>query len=216
MIPPPWGVNPIGASLHLTEDMIERVDPKAWPARLSALPERCVLGFFGEFSEASRRALPLFETWGREHPELPVLLIDVGVIKEAPKRFSVTAVPTVLSVVKGKVERVVVGEQTKAFWSRALLGERTQAEQKALAERGHRVTVYVTNVCPWCTRVKSYLREHHVAFSEVNVERDERAMRDLVARSGQQGVPQVDIDGSIVVGFDKARIDALLGLRAEH
>jgi len=72
--------------------------------------------------------------------------------------------------------------------------------------------VFVTDTCPWCTKVKSYLRQNDVRYDEINVQRDESAMRKMVARSGQQGVPQIDIDGSFVVGFDKPRIDALLGL----
>jgi glutaredoxin-like YruB-family protein len=74
--------------------------------------------------------------------------------------------------------------------------------------------VYTTDVCPWCTRVKSYLRQNDVQFREINVQHDASAARRMVERSGQQGVPQVDIDGRVVVGFDKGKIDALLGLSA--
>jgi glutaredoxin len=61
-------------------------------------------------------------------------------------------------------------------------------------------------------RVKNYLRQNHIAFKEVDVGRDQRAAMDLVRRTGQQGVPQLDINGTWVVGFDKAKIDRLLGL----
>ncbi len=78
--------------------------------------------------------------------------------------------------------------------------------------RPPRVLVFTTPTCPWCTRVKRYLRQRDVRFREVDVSRDAAAARDLVRRTGQTGVPVVEIDGRPVVGFDKHRIDKLLGL----
>jgi len=75
------------------------------------------------------------------------------------------------------------------------------------------VTVYTGASCPWCTRVKNYLRQHGVNFREIDISRDQQAAMRLVAKTGQTGVPQLDINGHYVVGFDQARIDALLGLR---
>jgi glutaredoxin 3 len=80
------------------------------------------------------------------------------------------------------------------------------------AERRHRVLVFTTQTCPWCTRVKSYLAQRRVPFKEVDVGRDAAAARDLVRRTGQTGVPVVEIDGKPVVGVDNQKIDRLLGL----
>ena len=80
--------------------------------------------------------------------------------------------------------------------------------------RPHRVLVFTTPTCPWCTRAKSYLRTRGVPFREIDVSRDPSAARDLVRRTGQMGVPVVEIDGRPIVGFDQAKIDSLLGLRA--
>ncbi len=80
--------------------------------------------------------------------------------------------------------------------------------------RPHRVIVFTTPTCPWCTRAKSYLRSRGVKFREVDVARDQAAARDLMRRTGQMGVPVVEIDGKPVVGFDQARIDSLLGLKS--
>lgn len=79
-------------------------------------------------------------------------------------------------------------------------------------QRRHRVLVFTTQTCPWCTRVKSYLVQQRVPFREIDVSRDASAARDLVRRTGQMGVPVVEIDGSSVIGFDKSRIDQMLGL----
>jgi glutaredoxin-like YruB-family protein len=79
-------------------------------------------------------------------------------------------------------------------------------------QRPHRVLVFTTPTCSWCTRVKTYLAQRRVPFREIDVSKDAAAARDLVRRSGQMGVPVVEIDGRPVVGFDKSRIDRLLGL----
>jgi glutaredoxin-like YruB-family protein len=189
-------------------------DPAVLDARLADENQTVILGFFGAFSEASREARPVFERCCAEHPDQPALLVDVGATRGVHAKFGVSVVPTVLAVRGGQVQRSIVGVQAREFYERALLGERapTPGRAEGAEPRPHRVTVYVTDTCPWCTRVKTYLREHDVSYDEIDVSRDESAARKMVARSGQQGVPQVDIDGSFVVGFDKPRIDALLGL----
>ncbi len=60
--------------------------------------------------------------------------------------------------------------------------------------------------------VKQHLRSHAVSFEEIDVSTDMQRAKAMVERSGQYGVPVVDIDGEIVVGFDRPRIDALLGI----
>lgn len=83
----------------------------------------------------------------------------------------------------------------------------------AVDGKAHRVLVFTTPTCSWCNRLKGYLREQRVTFREVDVSRDQRAAKDLVRRTGQMGVPVIEIDGRPIVGFDKPRIDKLLGLR---
>jgi len=72
------------------------------------------------------------------------------------------------------------------------------------------VTVYSTPTCPWCTRVKEYLNYKEIRFKEVNVAQDRDGAMEMIKKSGQRGVPVVDIDGNIVVGFNQAEIDRLL------
>lgn len=74
------------------------------------------------------------------------------------------------------------------------------------------VTVYTTPTWPWCHKVKDYLKLQNIAFSEKDVSRDRNAAMEMIHKSNQQGVPVIDIDGNIVVGFDKGSIDNLLGL----
>jgi glutaredoxin-like YruB-family protein len=80
------------------------------------------------------------------------------------------------------------------------------------APRPHRAVVFTTPTCSWCSRAKSYLRSRGVRFKEVDVSRDARTANDLVRRTGQMGVPVIEIDGRPVVGFDQGQVDRLLGL----
>ncbi len=75
-----------------------------------------------------------------------------------------------------------------------------------------KVIVFSTPTCSWCHKLKSYLRSSGVRFKDIDVSRDASAARDMVRKTGQQGVPQTWIDGKPVVGFDKAAIDRMLGL----
>ncbi len=74
------------------------------------------------------------------------------------------------------------------------------------------VTVYSTPTCTWCHAVKDHLKAHQINFIEVDVSVDTAKAREMVMKSGQYGVPVLDIDGDIVVGFDRARINGLLGI----
>lgn len=70
--------------------------------------------------------------------------------------------------------------------------------------------VYTTPTCPWCSMVKKYLDSRNISYQEVDITMDREAAADMVSKSGQRGVPVVEIDGNIVVGFDKERIDELV------
>lgn len=74
------------------------------------------------------------------------------------------------------------------------------------------VKVYGTQACPWCYRVKSYLKSKNVEFQDIDVSTDHEAAMTMVKASGQQGVPQIWIDDNIVIGFMQEKIDELLGL----
>jgi len=74
------------------------------------------------------------------------------------------------------------------------------------------VKVFSTPTCPYCIRVKSYLQDKHIAFQNIDVSSDKSGLQDMINLSGQMGVPVIVIDGDVIVGFDKDKIDAKLGI----
>ena len=72
------------------------------------------------------------------------------------------------------------------------------------------IKVYSTPTCPWCIKVKEYLTGKGATFTTVDVGQDRDAARDMVARTGQMGVPVIDINGRIIIGFNKPEIDRAL------
>ena len=74
------------------------------------------------------------------------------------------------------------------------------------------VKVYSTPTCPWCIRAKQFLKENNIEFQNLDVAGDQKAADEMMAKTGQMGVPVLDIDGEIIVGFDKDRIKQSLGL----
>ena len=178
-----------------------------------------IVAFFGDFSKASKKARPVFESCCQENDH-QAFMVDVAKVKGLHKDYGVSSVPTVVVIEKGEVRQRIVGPQTQAFYARALLniGEspKHSSSKDGKKEKKHRVVVYVSNSCPWCTKVKNYLRRRKVRFSEINVSNDEKAAQSLMSRTGQSGVPQIDIDGQFIVGFNQPRIDELLGLPPER
>ena len=74
-----------------------------------------------------------------------------------------------------------------------------------------RVTIYSTPTCPYCRQAKDYLTSKSIAFTELNVATDLDARNVMVQRSGQLGVPVIEVDGQVVVGFNRGKLDELLG-----
>jgi glutaredoxin-like YruB-family protein len=74
------------------------------------------------------------------------------------------------------------------------------------------VIVYSTSACHWCIRVKQFLKENNILFLDWDVSVDQLAKDEMIKKSGQMGVPVLDIDGEIIIGFDKEKIKLALGL----
>ncbi|MBD3359523.1 MAG: NrdH-redoxin [Candidatus Buchananbacteria bacterium] len=80
------------------------------------------------------------------------------------------------------------------------------AEQK-------KVIIYTTPTCPYCKQTKEYLKENEIEYQEMDVANDSAKAQEMIDKSGQMGVPVIDIEGEMIVGFDKEKIDKALDLK---
>jgi len=75
------------------------------------------------------------------------------------------------------------------------------------------IKIYTTPTCVYCNTLKKYLDSKNISYEEIDVSQDEKKLEEMINISGQMGVPVVDIDGNIVIGFDRQNIDELLKLK---
>ncbi|MFW6246078.1 MAG: glutaredoxin domain-containing protein [Tangfeifania sp.] len=137
---------------------------------------------------------------------------DVNEVTDIHPEFSITSVPALLHFEKGQLKNTVKGchqpEQFNVIFEKAAFVVSANGDEKPQKN----VTVYTTPTCTWCNTIKRHLQENRIQFREVDVSVNQKAAEEMVRKSGQQGVPQTDINGEIIVGFDKSRINRLLGI----
>ncbi len=75
-----------------------------------------------------------------------------------------------------------------------------------------KVTLYTTPTCVYCKAAKEFFSENNVKYDEKDVSKDEAALKDMVEKSGGMAVPVIDIDGEVLVGFNKDQVAGLLGV----
>lgn len=138
---------------------------------------------------------------------------DVNEVRDIHGEYNITSVPALLNFENGELKNILKGcyqpEQFNAIFEKSSF----VAAKKGEGKLQKRVTVYSTPTCSWCTTVKRHLQENGIQYREIDVSTNQKAAEEMVKRSGQQGVPQTDINGVMVVGFDKIRINSLLGIK---
>jgi glutaredoxin-like YruB-family protein len=141
-----------------------------------------------------------------------VMKANVSDVKDIHTVYGITTVPSLLEFAGGEFRNVVKGchspEYYAAYFNNALFS--APAAESATPQK--QVRVYTTPSCTWCTTLKTHLRKHGIRYTEIDVASDPSAAEEMTRRSGQRGVPQTDIEGEMIVGFDKARINRLLGI----
>jgi len=76
-----------------------------------------------------------------------------------------------------------------------------------------KIRVFSTKVCPHCIVLKQFLNDNKIEFEDLDVSENEEARKEMIEKSGQMGVPVIQINNEIVVGFDKNKISELLGIK---
>lgn len=170
------------------------------------------LMLFRKGSQQSDCAMQNLLNTAEKARDLKVFAADVSIVRDIHTEYGVTTVPSLLSFNDAKLTGIVKGCQDTDFY-RAMTENlifRSPVEGEATPAR--RVTVYSTPTCSWCNTLKSWLKQNGINYTDIDVSRDQRAAEDLVKRTGQQGVPQTDINGEIVVGFNQPKLKQLLGI----
>lgn len=167
---------------------------------------------FKKGSEQSDCAFRNFEKVVEKDRSDVLCYADVNEVKDIHTEYKITSVPSFLYFENDSLKNVFKGchstEQLNAIFDKSVFvaaGSRDEKPRK-------NVTIYTTPTCSWCTTVKRHLQENGIQYREVNVAADQKAAEEMVRKSGQQGVPQTEINGQIIVGFDKTRINSLLGI----
>ncbi len=76
-----------------------------------------------------------------------------------------------------------------------------------------KVRIFSTPTCTYCVTLKEYLKKHNIDFEDIDVSQNEEALNEMVEKSSQTSVPVIDIDGKIIIGFDKEQINQLLNIK---
>ncbi len=175
--------------------------------------ETVYLLLYKKGSDASDCAYGNIRLAAEKANELTLLCADVNTVRDIHEHFNITSVPNLLVFDNAQLKNVIKGCNENDYYN-SVFEQLSISQPKAAEEKkSKRVTVYTTPTCSWCTTLKNYLKEKGVQFRDVDISRDTKAAEDLVRRSGQRGVPQTDINGRIVVGFDKPKLNELLELR---
>jgi len=146
-----------------------------------------------------------------ENDDVHVFAADVATVRDIHEKYGIKTVPSLLAFEKGNYQNVVKGCNNPDFY-RAFFEHTAYTTAESDGPRQPAVTVYSTPTCSWCNTLKSHLRKHKIRFTDIDVSQDAALAEELVRKSGQQGVPQTEIDGEIIVGFDKTRINKLLNI----
>lgn len=150
---------------------------------------------------------------GKQVEDLQLLSADVRKVRDIHPKYKIMTAPALLEFENAKFKNIVKGCNNASHYKTLFEDAVFFVSNEANDKQAKRVTVYSSPTCTWCTTLKSYLRQHKIRFTDVDVSRDQQASEEMQKRSGQRGVPQTDINGEMIVGFNKPRINELLNIK---
>ena len=145
--------------------------------------------------------------------DINVLAADVKQVRDIHTRYGIQTAPTLLEFEGNSFKNSLKGCQNEDYYS-SVFKNNVFVSRHHNQQSQKRVIVYSTPSCPHCTNLKNYLRKNQIHFRDIDVSKDQKMAQELVRKSGQQGVPQTEINGRIIVGFNKQKIDELLQIQA--
>lgn len=138
---------------------------------------------------------------------------DVSKVRDIHGVYGVKTAPILLSFQDKKLANSYKGCNDVSFYNAIFEQDYFVAKDGEEAKPQKRVTVYGTPSCSWCSVIKKHLDTNGIRYKYVDVSKDPKSAEAMVKKSGQQGVPQTDINGQMIVGFDKVKINNLLGIQ---
>jgi len=136
------------------------------------------------------------------------LLASISSCLLDPKLFYTCIIPTARD--EHKIISIDTGMPKKVFGSRKVY---VIVCFRGFTKMSKNIIVFSTPTCSWCVKVKQYLKSKGFTYKDVDVSKDERALRDMVKKTGQEGVPQLWINNQPIVGFDRDKINRLLEIK---
>ncbi len=145
-----------------------------------------------------------------------ILIVNVAQVRDIHPQYGIKSVPSFLEFDGVNYKNNYKGCQSSEYYTNLIESSLFKAnmsdEEKRRPQKA--VTVYSTPTCSWCTTLKNHLNKYAIRYTDIDVSANQSAAKAMMARSGQQGVPQTDIGGEMIVGFDKNRINLLLEIKA--
>jgi glutaredoxin-like YruB-family protein len=175
--------------------------------------EKAYLLLFKQGSEISDCAFKNIAAGAKDIKDLVILYANVNEIRDIHDKYNITTVPSLLEFEMGVFKNLFKGCNDVKYYKALFEDAIYYAETKNQEKSQKKVKIYSTPTCSWCNALKAYLKLHRIRYKDIDVSRDQQAAEELLRRSGQAGVPQTEINGEIIVGFNKARINELLGIR---
>lgn len=143
---------------------------------------------------------------------IQVFAANVSEVRDIHPQYGIKTVPTLMYFEGNKFVSSVKGCNTPDYYKSLFEKSLFSAKQEKEGKPKLNITVYSTPTCTYCNQLKNYLKDNSVPFRDIDVSKDQKAAEEMVKRSGQQGVPQTLINGQTIIGFDKAKIDKMIGL----
>lgn len=145
--------------------------------------------------------------------KVKVFSADVNTVRDIHIKYGIESVPSLLVFADGRLVNIIKGCQESTFYKALSQDNLFRPETNQVKKPSKNVIVYSTPTCSWCNTLKAWLKKNNISYTDIDVSRDQNAAEALVRRSGQQGVPQTDINGQIVVGFNQPRLKELLEIQ---
>ncbi len=162
-----------------------------------------------ELSECSYNSLTMVL---KNHSNMDVMTANVNEVRDIHEKYGITSVPTLMIFKGDKFVKAEKGCNDESFYKSLIESSLYTSTSSPKEKSQKRVKVYSTPSCSWCTTLKKHLDLNGIKYTNIDVSKDQNAAAEMLKKSGQQGVPQTEIEGQMIVGFDKNRINSLLGI----